>query len=225
MSVDTNRQNGIEHLLKLSQKPDVILLDDAFQHRKVKAGFNILLTSYDNIYINDIVLPTGNLREPKSGAKRADVIIVTKCPNSISDAEKNKIIRSLKPLQHQHVFFSSIIYSNTIKNDVEEISLDKLKGKKFTLVTGIANAKPLVEYLNSEDLTFDHLNFKDHHDFSENDIKLFKSKELIITTEKDFMRLEPYIKENTTVFYIPIETFIDKASEFNGLIKKFIVNF
>ena len=165
------------------------------------------------------------MREPKSGAKRADVIIVTKCPNSISDADKNKIISNLKPLQKQHVFFSSIIYSNTIKNDVEEISLDKLKGKKFTLVTGIANAKPLVEYLNSEDLTFDHLNFKDHHDFSENDIKLFKSKELIITTEKDFMRLEPYIKDNTTVFYIPIETFIDKASEFNGLIKKFIVNF
>jgi tetraacyldisaccharide 4'-kinase len=225
VSVDANRQNGIEHLLKLSQKPKVILLDDAFQHRKVKAGFNILLTSYENMYISDIVLPTGNLREPKSGAKRAEVIIVTKCPNSISDTEKNKIISSLKPLQNQHVFFSSIVYSNTIKNDVEEMPLVKFKGKKITLVTGIANAKPLVEYLNSEGLTFDHLNFKDHHDFSENDLNLFKSKELIITTEKDFVRLQPYLKDNTNVFYIPIETSIDKASEFNGLIKKFIANF
>ena len=200
-------------------------MDDAFQHRKVKAGFNILLTSYDNLYIYDFVLPTGNLREPRYGAKRADIIIVTKCPNSISDDEKNKITSSLKPLQHQHVLFSSIVYSNTIKNDVEEMPLAKLKGKKITLVTGIANAKPMVEYLSSEGLTFDHLNFKDHHDFSENDINLFKSKELIITTEKDFVRLQPHLKDNTNVFYIPIETSIDKASEFNRLIKKFIVNF
>jgi len=225
VSVDANRCNGIEHLLSLNQKPNVILLDDAFQHRKVKAGFNILLTSYDNMYINDIVLPTGNLREPKSGANRADVIVVTKCPSTVSDAEKNKIKNNLKPLQHQHVFFSSIIYSNTIKNAVEEMHLEELKGRKFTLVTGISNARPLVEHLNSEGLRFDHLNFNDHHDFSEKDIELIKSKGLIVTTEKDFMRMEPYLKDNNTVFYIPIETSIDMASEFKGLIKKFVANF
>jgi tetraacyldisaccharide 4'-kinase len=83
VSVDANRRHGIKQLMALEHKPDVILLDDAFQHRKVKAGLNILLTSYDNLYCNDIVLPTGNLREPKSGAKRAGVIVVTKCPKLI----------------------------------------------------------------------------------------------------------------------------------------------
>ena len=225
VSVDANRRNGIEHLLKLKQKPDIILLDDAFQHRKVKAGFNILLTSFDNLYSNDIVLPTGNLREPKSGAKRANVIIVTKCPNSISDSEKNKIKSRLMLLMHQHVFFSSIVYSNTIKNTDEEMPLEDLKGRKFCLVTGIANAKPLVEYLNSEGLNFEHLNFNDHHEFSENEIELIKTKELIITTEKDFMRLEPYFKGKNMIFYIPIETSLDNASEFDGLVKTFITNF
>ncbi|NOY46666.1 MAG: tetraacyldisaccharide 4'-kinase, partial [Chlorobi bacterium] len=91
VSVDSDRQNGIAELQKMEQSPDIILLDDAFQHRKVKAGFNILLTTYDNLYINDFSLPTGNLREPKSGAKRADVIVVTKCPNTISNDDKNRI--------------------------------------------------------------------------------------------------------------------------------------
>ena len=225
VSVDANRCNGIDNLLNLKQKPDIILLDDAFQHRKVKAGFNILLTSYGNLYTNDFVLPTGNLRGPKSGAKRADIIVVTKCPNSISEAEKSEIKNQLKPLQHQHVFFSSIVYSKTIKNEVEEINIEDLKGKKFTLVTGIASANPLVEYLNSKSLTFDHLNYKDHHDFSEKDIDLIKSKEFIITTEKDFIRMEPFLKGNNTVFYIPIEISIENTSEFEDLINNFIVNF
>ena len=225
VSVDTNRCNGIEHLLNLQQKPNVILLDDAFQHRRVKAGFNILLSSYENLYSNDMVLPTGNLREPKSGAKRADVIVITKCPNSISDKEKNEIKRNLKTLNHQQVFFSSIVYSKTIKNEVEELKLQGLKGEKFTLVTGIANAISLVEFLNSEGLTFDHLNFKDHHEFSASEIELFKTKKLIITTEKDFMRLEPNFKSMNSVFYISIETTLDKASEFEDLVNKFISTF
>ena len=225
VSVDANRCNGIEHLLKFEQKPDVILLDDAFQHRKVKAGFNVLLTSFDNLYSNDILLPTGNLREPKLGAKRADVIIVTKCPNSISETEKSKIRRQLKPLNDQQVFFSSIKYSKTIKNAVEEINLEDLKEKKFTLVTGIANPNPLVEYLNSKSLTFDHLNYKDHHDFSEKDIDQIKSKQLIITTEKDFMRMESFLNGINNVFYIPIETSIENSKEFEMLIKNFMVNF
>ena len=225
VSVDANRCNGIEHLLKFEQKPDVILLDDAFQHRKVKAGFNVLLTSFDNLYSNDILLPTGNLREPKLGAKRADVIIVTKCPNSISETEKSKIRRQLKPLNDQQVFFSSIKYSKTIKNAVEEINLEDLKEKKFTLVTGIANPNPLVEYLNSKSLTFDHLNYKDHHDFSEKDIDQIKSKQLIITTEKDFMRMESFLNGINNAFYIPIETSIENSKEFEMLIKNFMVNF
>jgi tetraacyldisaccharide 4'-kinase len=224
VSVDANRSNGIMQLLALNNKPEIILLDDAFQHRKVKAGFNIVLTSYDNLYINDMVLPTGNLREPISGVKRADIIVVTKCPNSISDAEKREIVNILDPLPYQHVFFSSISYSNTIKNFHEEKPLQYLKDKKFTLVTGIANARPLVEFLDSEGFNFEHLNFSDHHEFSVKEIENLKQIELIVTTEKDFMRLEPYFKDSNTIFYIPIETKLRNTEKFDSLINKFITS-
>jgi len=209
-------------LLSLNNKPEVILLDDAFQHRKVKAGLNLVLTSYDNLYTNDMVLPTGNLREPKCGAKRANVIVVTKCPSTISETEKREIVNVLDPLPNQHVFFSSISYSNYIKNFKEDRPLQYLEDKKFTLVTGIANARLLVDFLNSEGFNFDHLNFKDHHEFSAKEIENLKAKELIVTTEKDFMRLEPYFKDSNTIFYIPIEATLSNAKKFDSLIEKFI---
>lgn len=225
VSVDANRQNGIRKLLENEPKPDVILLDDAFQHRKVKAGFNVLLTSYDDLYTMDMVLPTGNLREPKTGAKRAEVIVVTKCPNSISEFKKQDIIKKLKPMNHQHVFFSSIKYSETIKNSVEEKNLIEFKNTEFTLVTGIANPKTLVDYLNATGFNFEHLKFKDHHEFSDMDIELLKKKKLIITTEKDFMRLEASFKNSNQIFYLAINTFVDKSNEFDKLITDFISSF
>ena len=225
VSVDADRQNGIKQLLSLKQRPDVILLDDAFQHRKIKAGFNIMLTQYGNLYINDMVLPTGNLREPKSGAHRADVIVVTKCPVSISESDKQQIKACLKPLQGQHVFFSSIKYSDKLKNSIEEIDLQDLKDKTFTLVTGIANSKPLVDYLLSERFKFEHLNFRDHYEFSEKDLENLKTKELIVTTEKDFVRLEPNFKDSRNLYYLPIETVISEAEIFDNLITKFITSF
>ena len=225
VSVDVNRRNGIGKLLENEPKPEVILLDDAFQHRKVKAGFNILLTSYDDLYTMDMVLPTGNLREPKIGAKRADVLMVTKCPNSISESNKQDIIGKLKPLDHQHVFFSSINYSETIKNSIEEKTLYDIKNTSFTLVTGIANPKPLVEFLNAEGYKFEHLNFKDHHEFSDKDIEHLKKKKLIITTEKDFMRLEASFKNSNQIFYLAINTIVDKSNEFDKLITDFISSF
>ena len=225
VSVDSKRCNGIMQLLALNNKPDVILLDDAFQHRKVKAGFNIVLTSYNNLYTNDLVLPTGNLREPKSGAKRADVIIVTKCPPKISEQEKREIVNVLDPLSNQYVFFSSISYSNTIKNFKETKPIQYLKNNKFTLVTGIANARPLVEFLNSEGYNYEHLNFRDHHEFSRKEIENLNEKELIVTTEKDFMRLEPYFKDSKTIFYIPIEATLSNAEGFDSIINKFITSY
>jgi len=225
VSVDANRRNGIGKLLEYEPKPDVILLDDAFQHRKVKAGFNILLTSYDDLYTMDMVLPTGNLREPKIGAKRANVLMVTKCPNSISESNKQDIIGKLKPLDHQHVFFSSINYSETIKNSIEEKTIFDIKNTSFTLVTGIANPKPLVEFLNAEGFKFEHLNFKDHHEFSDKDIENLKKKKLIITTEKDFMRLEASFKNSNQIFYLAINTIVDNSNEFDKLITDFISSF
>ena len=112
VAVDANRCNGIQNLL--NENSEVILLDDAYQHRKVKAGFNILLTTYNNPYFNDLVLPTGNLREPKGGASRANIIVVTKCPKGLSDNEKSNYIKRIHPEKHQHVFFSSIAYSDSL---------------------------------------------------------------------------------------------------------------
>ncbi|WP_431110009.1 tetraacyldisaccharide 4'-kinase [Winogradskyella poriferorum] len=220
VAVDGNRQNGIAQLLKLEDKPEVILLDDAYQHRKVKAGFNILLTAYYNLYSNDIVLPTGNLREPKSGAKRADVIVVTKCPADISESEKSKISKDLKIKPNQKLVFSSINYAEKVISSHSEIALQSLS--EFTLVTGIANAKPLVEFLKNKGLKFDHLEFPDHYSFRINDIEELAKKELIITTEKDFVRLTDNESLESKLFYLPIEITIDRKDVFDDAIKSFV---
>lgn len=222
VSVDANRQNGIAHLRNLQPQPNVILLDDAFQHRKVKAGFNILLTAYDNLFTDDWLLPTGNLREPKIGANRADTIIVTKCPNNLSESKKKTIVQNIQPLSHQSVFFSHIVYSKLVYNQKGEKPLEDLKSKPITLVTGIANAEPLVDYLKEKDLNFEHLNFKDHHEFSDTEIQNLKSKACMLTTEKDYVRLQPHFENEQQLYYLPIETKIDNDAQFQQLIKNYL---
>lgn len=220
VAVDANRQNGIEKLRSLKDKPEVILLDDAYQHRKVTAGFNILLTAYNQLFCNDIVLPTGNLREPRSGAKRAHAIVVTKCPENLKPEEKDNIIKRLKLKDFQAIFFSSIDYSQRVKSLYNELELKNLP--RFTLVTGIANAKPMVNYLSSLGLKFDHLEFPDHYSFKPSDVEILKSKVLILTTEKDFVRLSinEDLKEN--LYYLPIRITLDKEDEFKAMIESFV---
>ena len=220
VSVDSNRKHGINKLRNTENIPDVILLDDAFQHRKVKAGLNIVLTTYSNPFYNDWVLPTGNLREPKSGIKRAHIIIVTKCPKNLSDAKKKDFINNIKPKSNQQLFFSSIMYSEKIISEKTTKSIDDLKA--FTLITGIANHKPLVDFLTAKNLTFEHLRFKDHHDFTEKDIEEFNQRKLLITTEKDYMRLKQHQSLQEKLFYIPITVVISESSKFNGIIKQFM---
>ena len=144
VAVCANRQEGIE---KIRIKTDVILLDDAFQHRKVSASTNILLTTFDDLYVHDMVLPAGNLRESKRGAKRADLVMVTKCPEKHSHAKLQEIqyILNLKP--PQKIYFSKISYDDSICGISKTLPLNYLLNKNFTLVTGIANSKPLVEFL------------------------------------------------------------------------------
>ncbi|WP_298554975.1 tetraacyldisaccharide 4'-kinase [uncultured Algibacter sp.] len=218
VAVDSDRRNGIQNLQK--ENPDVVLLDDAYQHRKVQAGFNILLTTYSNPYFKDIVLPTGNLREPRHGANRAHVIMVTKCPKTLSKIEKAEIIKHIKPEKHQHVFFSSIAYSETLFSAEKTNKINNLKS--FVLVTGIANAKPLVNFLKDKNLNFEHLNFKDHHNFTKADINNLERKDLIVTTEKDFMRLKQYDSLRDKLYYLPITVKIDNESKFNQLVKNFV---
>jgi tetraacyldisaccharide 4'-kinase len=220
VAVDENRQHGIEQLQKLDENLDVILLDDAYQHRKVKAGFNILLTSYYNLYFKDIVLPTGNLREPRSGAKRADIVVVTKCPQTISETEKATISAKIKLKPYQQLFFSHIDYSEKVISKYNELEVSQLP--KFTLVTGIANAKPLVDFLTEKQLSFDHIEFTDHYSFRRNDIEMLSKKELIITTEKDYVRLSDNESLEHILYYLPIHLKVDNALNFNKLIKDFV---
>ena len=221
VSVDEDRHNGISQLQKLQNVPEIILLDDGFQHRKVKAGLNILLTTYDALYVDDFVLPTGNLREPKSGAKRAQIIAVTKCPDSLTENEKQHIISKLKPLNTQDVFFGSVKYSEIVYGHQTSKSLISLQKQKFTLVTGIANPKPLLNFLKSNGYNFEHLNFKDHHNFSESELKMLEMKHLILTTEKDYMRLKNSIDKNR-LWYLPIEIEVFENKKFENLILKYV---
>lgn len=221
VAVDANRQHGIAQLIRQNPKPEVVLLDDAFQHRKVNAGYTILLTTYSHLYVDDFVLPTGNLREPKKGAKRANIIVVTKCPEGLSVTKKDTIKKKLKPLPQQHVFFSSIAYSNTVLNENKVVALDDLPS--FKLVTGIANAKPLVDFLNRNKLNFEHLNFKDHHVFTNTEIADLSKYDCVVTTEKDYMRLKDEIALKGKLYYLPITIKIDEAAQFDALVKTFAI--
>ncbi|WP_411893577.1 tetraacyldisaccharide 4'-kinase [Winogradskyella sp. A2] len=220
VAVDSDRKHGISQLLKTVVPPNVILLDDAFQHRKVKAGMNILLTSYSNPYFNDFVLPTGNLREPMSGRKRANIVVVTKCKIGIAENEKERIRKRLKLKPHQSVFFSFIEYATIVIGLKSNLELEELP--KFTLVTGIANAKPLVEFLVNKGLTFDHIEYPDHHNFRASEIEMLSQRELIITTEKDFMRLSCNESLQDNLYYLPIKLSIDKGDKFNNLVRSFV---
>jgi tetraacyldisaccharide 4'-kinase len=229
VAVDGDRVNGINELLKIEPPPQVILLDDAFQHRKVQAGFNILLTAYNDLYIDDIILPTGNLREKRSGAKRADIIVVSKCPENITEKEQMHILEKLNPSDKQTVFFSSIVYGDKILSHKNEILISKLPEFKVLLVTGIANANPLLKFLETENINFYHLEYSDHYNFLTKDKeRIFKEFEriednnkIILTTEKDYVR--SFSKDNNKIYYLPIQTkILGMENEFNKLILNYV---
>ena len=204
IAVCANRQEGIE---KLQGKADVILLDDAFQHRRVRASTNILLTPFNDLYISDFVVPSGRLREFKSGAKRADIIVVTKCPEGGAYSNLQKVQMKIKLQEHQKIYFSKIGYEEWIYGPTEKLSLYYLQDKKFTLVTGIAKPKPLVEFLKRKQFIFKHKKYPDHHDFSPSEVSKLKKNEIILTTEKDYMRLQPKLGK-FAIYYLPIKTLI-----------------
>ena len=219
VAVCANRQEGID---RIKSNVDAILLDDAFQHRKVKPGLSILLTAYDNLFCDDVILPSGNLREPRTGVQRAQTVIVTKSPNNLSSIEKDNIAKRLALHPNQNLFFSSIVYSSEIVSKTDSIFLEELKTKNFTLVTGIANAKPLVNYLKRLNLNFEHLEYDDHHEFSKKELKEISSKSFVLTTEKDFSRLQSL--QHKTLYYLPITTQIHDVSTLEKIVKDFIKN-
>lgn len=221
VAVDADRRNGITQLLNLPSKPEVILLDDAYQHRRVKAGFYILLTSFDELYAQDYMLPTGNLREPRSGAKRADMIIVTKCPPTISEiarANLKSVLQSDVP-----VFFSSIEYDDTVYSATSTLALEELNKQSKVLVAGIAKPKPFFDFLQQDGDSC--VSFPDHHEFSSSDIERIKAEsvgKLIVTTEKDFVRLNA-AELAAKLYYLPIKSkLITESATFDQIILNYV---
>ena len=201
VAVCESRQEGIERLLE-NPHFKYIILDDAFQHRKVQAETNLLLTSYNKLYTQDFLLPVGSLRDIRSRARKAQIIIVTKCPE-LTQAEQEKIIQQLKPLPSQKVYFTSIVYSDRVYSHEDSQALKDFIATPFTLVTGIANPTPLVDFLEKQGASFEHLAYSDHHHFSNRELEFLRQKERILTTEKDYVRLEGALP---TLYYLPIET-------------------
>ncbi|APD07835.1 tetraacyldisaccharide 4'-kinase [Flavobacteriaceae bacterium UJ101] len=226
VAVDENRVEGVQNLIR-DVNPEIVLLDDAFQHRAIKAGFYILLTPYEDLFTDDYILPAGNLRESRKGVERANIVVVTKCPNELNLKNKNIIISNINSLSKVKVYFSSVEYDNKIYG-VDELDLESIYGQKIVMVTGIANPKPMVEYLKDKVQIEEHLAFSDHYNFTEKEVSLIKEKakdKLILTTEKDYMRLQQFEFLRENLYYLPIQIRMDKPNEFNQEIQQFINRF
>lgn len=221
VAVDADRVNGITKLLEL-EKPEVILLDDAFQHRRVKAGFYILLTTFHELYVDDFLLPTGNLRESRRGAKRADIIVVTKCPKDLSHQKQNAIRMKMRLGSYQQLFFSFIDYDDFVFSGTDKIRVDEIRNQKKVLLAGIAKPKPFFDHLKSKDDVI--LEFPDHHHFSESEISEIAKKadgNPIVTTEKDYVRLQGSRLRN--LYYLPVKsTLIAEADQFDQKILDYV---
>ena len=226
VAVDGNRVRGVENLINEIPNLQGVVLDDCFQHRYIDLKLNILLTTYQNPFFKDCILPSGNLRESSAGYHRADVIIVTKCPLSLNSIKMDEFKGSINLKNHQSLFFTSIEYNNTLFGK-ESIKLDKLKKFKILLVTGIANNTPLLEFLNKQNIEFDHLNFNDHHNYSTNDIEKIKKDyfdRIIITTEKDYIKINQLGLKND-LYYLEIETkFLRDENSFKKIIRNTLSN-
>lgn len=215
VAVDAERSNGIAQLQRKT-KANLILLDDAFQHRKVIPHFSILLTTFEQPFFTDFYLPMGNLRDDKNQKKRADVIIVTKCPAELSQNQQTEYVKRINPRVNQKVLFSTLKYAEVLKGLDFNLTIEDVKEKKLALLTGIANPKPLEEYLNKKGLIFTHFKYPDHHFFKVNELKKFNSFDVVITTEKDFVRLDSQL---SNAFYIGIEhQFINKETKLVSLL-------
>nr|WP_315157660.1 tetraacyldisaccharide 4'-kinase [uncultured Flavobacterium sp.] len=223
VAVDANRKNGIEQLLSGSNKPDVILLDDAFQHRKVKAGLYIMLTSYGDLYCNDFMLPTGNLRENRSGVQRANIVIVTKCPQNLSLEAQNAIKKELNLSSNQSLFFTFIEYDEVVYSDKKTLKADEVKTMDKLLLAGIAKPESFFAYLKQEN--DECLTYPDHHHFSESELHEIKKKvngRIIVTTEKDYVRLKGSILSGQ-LYYLPIKSsFLSDGDNFDKNILNYV---
>ena len=236
VAVAEERVVGIPQLLQAEPQTQVILLDDAFQHREVKAGLNILLTDYNNLYTRDFLLPAGDLRDGKGSSERADIIIVTKCTPYLNVDEKQKLIEEINPLPQQKVFFTKIEYSSPYHLFSKNEKMME-QDSSVLLVCGIANPQPLKDVLSKYVSSYEILSYRDHHIFNTDDLNEIKKcfskmdtpNKMILTTQKDGVRLAKFQKE---LEHLPIYVFpmahkflFEQEQEFNKLINDFILQF
>ena len=234
VAVDEDRVEGVKTLLKSPYQPEVILLDNAFQHRSISAGLNILMTEYQHLYCDDVLFPSGTLRDVRFAAKRADIIIVSKAPKDLGEDEKQQIISKLRPSENQKVYFSYLEHSamQPLNEAAKAFSPEEAEGA-FAFC-GIANPKPFIEELKRRYHTVDFLPFGDHHAYKENDVKavfnwfenLSGEKKIIVTTEKDAMRLtnSPYLCqfERVPLYVLPVSVRFHEEEKFNEEILNYV---
>ncbi|GIV43533.1 MAG: tetraacyldisaccharide 4'-kinase [Bacteroidia bacterium] len=241
VAVDAKRVEGINKTLSQFPETEIFILDDAFQHRNVKPGLALLLTSYDNLYCDDYLLPSGNLRECRNGANRADAIIVTKCPSILSPLDRRFILDKIKPQYHQKVFFSYMKYGDfTPLNTTKALFAKEYyfqRNYSILLLTGIANPEPLEYFIESNAKKVYKHRFADHHYFTVAEIQRIKEifeeipaeNKIILTTEKDKMRLMlPEIHNiiaELPVFYLPLEICFHESKQDEVSFDQFIKNY
>ena len=244
VAVDTDRCHGIQQLTDGSActTPDVILLDDAYQHRYVKAGFYILLIDYNRPIHSDAMLPAGRLREPESGKQRANTIIVTKCPDNMSEEECNQFRKDIAPYPGQDLYFTRFSYGSmmSLTGDGQEVELSSFDSEsQILLFTGIASPAPIIRKLNEYTHHIEEVSFPDHHDFTSADIQLVEEAyekldaehRIIVTTEKDAARLvdNPLLKDSLkkNIYVLPIKVdFINNGAEkFNTRLMDFVTTY
>jgi tetraacyldisaccharide 4'-kinase len=229
VAVCENRFEGVKQLLQRYPNIDLILLDDIFQHRRIKVGYSILLTEYGRPYYTDFVFPAGNLREWKSSAKRADSVIITKCPDEINAYQKNKLVEKIGS-HTKNIHFSRINYQNWIAVNKVVDTIENV-----LLVTGIAGPNYLKNHLTKYKNVVS-MEYSDHHYFNPREIEQIHQKfdtfapvnKVILTTEKDFVRLKQFIMADTNQhypwYYIPIGIEIENESilynELNEYVRK-----
>ncbi len=236
VAVGERRIEAIPQLLHDRPGTQAIILDDAFQHRQIKAGLNIVLTEYNNLFTRDFYLPTGDLRDLKGNYKRAEIIVVTKCKPGLTEEEKNKIIKEIAPVKGQHIYFTAIEYGQ-----VYHISDNSTSGfndqTEVLLVTGIANPKPLKKLVEEHCKSYSMMQYRDHHIFTIDDLNDIKNrfgemedgKKIILTTEKDAVRLEKFRDQmaGLPLYIIPVRHhfLFGEGPEFDNIIIDFIKKF
>ncbi len=239
VSVSESRALGVPELLRRNPETQCVLLDDAFQHRAVSPGLNILLTEYGQPFTRDWLLPVGRLREWRAGYRRADLIVVTKCPPNLSEADRDRMLVEIDPYPRQQVFFSRYRYSTPFDLLRPDFRRTLTADDDVLLLSAIANADYLMDYLSGATRTARALEFADHHYFDEGDLftllRRFDAMEspdkIILTTEKDAVRLEAHKnfiwKNQLPVFVLPVEVVFDRDDEpaFQSAVQQFLLDF